>query len=407
MKNRLIVPLGLLLLSGLLTTCIEPYNPKVSNYEEHLVVDALITDEEAPNYVTLTKTTATADRDPEYVTEADVTVSDDLGNETHLSEVSPGVYRTDSTTFRGEVGRTYTLHISTIDGKVYQSEPSTMLPVRAIDEVYFGKDYEPIENSADVQEGVRVYIDSKGPAENIYFRWTYLEYWKFVILFPKRFDYINSNTIVEIPITKNVCFKHAKSDDIIISAIEAGASPEFDKKPVFFIPSDQSDRLLVQYCVDVKQLSISKKEYEFWKNMQQISATGGDIFDKPPFTIISNIYNTDNDDEAVLGYFQVSSVSHMRKYLKRNQINDMHLKLYSYDCELIILGPKDPQPQYIQPPVTFDKIYNLYTKLHYIFIQPDYNDYGALERLEFAKATCADCTLTGSLNAPDFWVDLY
>ncbi len=40
---------------------------------------------------------------------------------------------------------------------------------------------------------------------------------------------------------------------------------EFIKSPICFIASEKSDRLLIQYCIQVSQYAISEKEYEFWR----------------------------------------------------------------------------------------------------------------------------------------------
>jgi len=38
--------------------------------------------------------------------------------------------------------------------------------------------------------------------------------------------------------------------------------------------------------------------------------------------------------------------------------------------------------------------------------QASFHSGGELLRLVFVRSFCADCTLNGSLNKPDFWVDL-
>jgi len=121
-------------------SCIDPFNPGTDRFQSLLVVDALVTDEDASYYCYLTRTFKDNQGIPESVKGATVSVSDDTGANFPFSEIAPGVYRSDSVTFRGIVGRSYTLHITSAEGEHYVSYPVTMLDVPEIDSLYFGKD---------------------------------------------------------------------------------------------------------------------------------------------------------------------------------------------------------------------------------------------------------------------------
>lgn len=112
-----------------LCTCIDPYRPKLSGYPSLLVVDGLVTNENAPCEVKLSRTIQGVDAVPEVVSDAVVTFSDESGNKTSLINSGGGIYKTDNNVFTGTIGKTYILDILTKDGKEYKSEPCTMLPV--------------------------------------------------------------------------------------------------------------------------------------------------------------------------------------------------------------------------------------------------------------------------------------
>ena len=405
MKGKYYKTLWIFLITGSLLTCVEPYNPDLKDYQSLLVVEALLTDEEASYHVRLSRTIESLNDPPEKVSGATVTIKDNSGNTALFMEISDGLYKSDSTAFRGVPGRSYTLQITTADGIEYESEPCTMEPVSEIDSLYFDKDRITLDNG-EVQEGVRVYIDSKEPAGNQYFRWSYKEWWEFSIPIPKDYEYVDQNNIYKIPLANITCWNNNVSEEILILSADAGKGGSLVKKPILFIPSDKSDRLLVQYCVEVTQYSLSAREYEFWDHMIQINDAGGDIFDKQPFPIVSNISSLSRPEEKVLGYFQVSSVRKAREYLTRREVDLLDVDLYSYDCEVIYVGLGDPVTDYIPAPVTFDKIYDYFISLNYTFVQPLYNERGYLSQLLFVKNVCADCTLTGSPDKPDFWIDL-
>lgn len=404
LSSRICLSVFLISLIFLLTTCIDPFTPKLDKYESLMVVDGLITDENASNYVRIYRTTQTPNELPEMIISAAVSISDDIGNQYYLEEVDAGVYKTDSLQFRGQVGRTYTLHITTPDGKVYLSDPSLMYEVSAIDDLYYTKD-KVVTDTGDVHEGLRILIDSREKSGSNYYRWTYNEWWKFSIPTPKNYVYIDENNIYFIDAENITCWKNHKSDEIMVQSVAtSGAGSQIIDKPILFIPSAESNRLLIQYYVEVSQLSISEKEYEFWRQLNETSQSGGDIFDKQPYTVISNLHSTNDPTERVLGYFQVSGVKRINRYITRDEIKSLELDLYKYDCNLTLIGPMDFPP--FEVPITFDQIYLMYVGAGYTFISPSYNEFGALERLAFADRYCADCSLSGNPNRPDFWVDL-
>ncbi len=221
MKRRYVIFLFLLILTLTVIKCIDPFTPKLDKYQSLLVVDALLTDEEVPGYVRISRTSVTPDEAPPRVTGAMVSITDDMGNNTSLSEVSDGIYKTDSLTFRGVAGRKYTLKIQTEDGKEYESEPGILNKALDIDTVYFGRDSKTMDDG-EVQEGISIYIDSKDPTENRYFRWTYEEWWKFSIPYPVMYKYVDEEHIYEIPIENVTCYKNRKSDEVIIQLHDDG-----------------------------------------------------------------------------------------------------------------------------------------------------------------------------------------
>jgi hypothetical protein len=395
----------IMLIAGTLFACIDPYTPNLKKFESILVVDAMVTNENISNYVRLSRTIKTADDLPKMVSNAQVKIVDDLGNSTTLHEASKGTYKTDSLSFRGETGRSYTLHIITEDGNEYESESCLMNPVQNIDTIYFER-YQDLVNT-DAREGIRIYLDSKGESDCNYYRWTYQEWWKFRTPYPQLYEYVDDTTFLPCSPLKQTCWADHKSGEIIIETTETGRSNKFTKKPVLFIASDESDRLLIEYCIQIRQLSISKKEYEFWDQLTQINESGGDIFDKQPFQISGNIHNINKPDEQVLGYFQVSGARVNRRFIPYSEISNLNLPEYKYECAEIEVKPSDfYDPITNNPLPTFAMIYAWYNNSQSTFTRPVLNSSGMLKSMIFAPKICADCTLKGSLAKPYFWIDL-
>ncbi len=400
-------PFALFLLIILFSTCIDPYNPNIKGSTSMLVVDGLLTNENKSYTVKLSRSVQTQNEDPTMVTGAEIAIIDQDNVQHNLTEKSAGIYKTDSLEFIATEGRSYTLYIKSAEGNEYKSDPCIMYPAQPIDSIYFGKDQEIPASHSEILEGIRIYIDAKNQGGQKYFRWDYDEWWKFSVPYPKLYNYIDQDNIPEVDIIKQVCYAYNGSSDIIIRSTEGSQSSNIEKLPMLFVASDQSDRLLIQYCIDIKQMSLSHEEFQFWEQLKEINDEGGDIFNKQPFAVIGNIHGVTKTDETVLGYFQVSAVSEKRLYILPDQLKDLNLPMYSYDCEQVTIGPSDyPSSQNPSQAITFDKIYASYTSTGFIFISPVYDIRFNLQKLVFTKPSCALCTSRGNLSKPYFWTDL-
>ena len=225
----------------------------------------------------------------------------------------------------------------------------------------------------------------------------------------KKFNFnMADSSITAVTDVKEFCWKTRKSDEILIYINYSGMAGTIRKEPIYFIAADQSDRLLIQYSILVNQYSISKEEYDFWNNLKQVNEGGGDIFAEQPFTVLSNIHNVSDPTERVLGYFQVSAVKQKRKYISFSEIEGMNLPYYQYQCERLVKDPTDIPHGYESPPPTWDELYEMYCiTSDYYFVEPQYSEgTNNLEKMVFARPECADCTITGTITKPDFWVDL-
>ena len=61
-------------------------------------------------------------------------------------------------------------------------------------------------------------------------------------------------------------------------------------------------------------ISMTEEEYNYWKNISAIINRDGSLFDPPPGTVRGNLYNIDNEDDLILGYFSVSAVEYKRYF---------------------------------------------------------------------------------------------
>lgn len=409
MRRFLKIPVYLFCLLAL-STCIDPYFPELSHYQSLLVVDGLVTDQDVPYEIYLSRTFQSTDSIPGKVNNATVYITDETGKRSDFYFAGSGIYKSKISEFKGQTGKTYILHIETADGKKYASEPCPMLPVAGIDSVYYTKEQEAINTSANTLTGLMVYLDTDENTDGTgYYRWEYEETWKFAPPSPQEYIYISDKEIIKIENVKKYCWKNNKSANIMIAAVSPDQN-SIKKEPLIFIPTALSDRFTIQYSILIRQYSISPKEYGFWDNLKQVNETGGDIYDVQPYPVFSNIFNIDNPDEKVLGYFKVSSVRNKRVFITASETKALGVPAFKYDCIERAVSPDD----YFYPgsqgsPPTWDEVYEMFMKVGgFVFIKPIFLGLSTevIQKLVFTTEECSDCEKTGTVKQPDFWVNL-
>jgi hypothetical protein len=366
----------LLLISLAFPGCIVQFMPDINEEGDYIVVDALITDQNTPYTVRISRSWQ-IDPDifepPPYRIGYVVYVTDDLGNRYDFKEVwFMGRYESDPLKFRGEVGRKYVLHIIS-DQHIYESSPMELKPVPQIDSLYA----EIVQNNTyalgRIVPGYQLYVDAYDPLKKCnFYRWDFTETWEFKIPFTHE------------SIINRTCWKTAYAKNIYIQNTTALAEDRVSKFPLNFITTE-TDRLTIKYSILLRQLSLNQEEYHYWEKIHRITEEVGGLYDVVPMSVQGNILCTDEPGEKVLGYFSVSSVSTKRLFIK-SKLTEFR-DFYSY-C------PFDTVPA--QRPVPFLNV-SVFI-LEWLGIPEPYGSFVLTSRKE-----CVDCTRTGSGVMPPFW----
>jgi len=199
---------------------------------------------------------------------AGVRVLDDLGNVFVYLETEPGTYKSNSS-FKGVVGRTY--HVELLyDGEIYRSSDELLQKAPAIQNIR----YYYLENQLFVEDGYYVYFDfQEDPTEKNAFR------------------------IVQI-----YEGKIANQPGDIIAFNDEFFNGEFVDSLSFNEPLELGD----QYEVQIWSLSDNARSF-ITEVEDQAGGTGGP-FSVPPAPIYGNLYNLNDPNELVWGYFSASDI---------------------------------------------------------------------------------------------------
>lgn len=383
-----------------LSSCVEKIDSFVGDFQSSLVVDGLISDENIPYEIYLSRTTKNTNEAPETESEAKISVEDDLGNETNFIEMEPGKYISDPNLFIGMVNRSYRLKITTQNGKQYLSTWCELIAPAEIDSVYWETEtYQSARLGKEVN-GVAIYIDGKLDEENgQYCRWTFQEDWKFHSWLQENFRILKDNSEEYFQPTNYICWKSYTSHNVNIFSIQDLIRNKIQKKKIQSVHAADNDRLMMRYSILVKLLSISEPEYIFWKDLSYSEQGSFDLFGKQPYSISSNIYNATNPEEKVLGYFQVSGVTRKRIYINRSEaLNNDVINYRPSQClrDTVLRSSGEYAGLY--------EIYEqYYLKWKYGLADLLYPEMGPPYGIVFTSKPCSDCTVTGKNYPPDFW----
>ncbi len=365
--------------------CIDPFYPDIEEYENVLVVDGLITDENVAYQVRLSRTLHFDDIDKKPVPGAVVQVIDDLGNTYMFTEVTSGTYRSDPNEFVGRSGRKYKLLIETTDGNKYESAFEELKKIPDIDSIHWQYKEKPSIDPDNPVKGIEILVDTHDPENKTrYYSWNWYETWEFLTPYQK--DTLPSH-----------CWKYDSSRVIQIGSTDHLTEDILQNYPLYYI-SGSTNRLARRYSVLVKQYSLTKEAFNYWSRIKETNENTGTLFDAIPTQVTGNITDLSNPDKPVLGYFQASAVTSRRIFIDRSEL--MVHKLYvsgGFDyCESQMFTDTlgTPRPSYLGP------VENEGWIIYYQEVSGnDINTYLT------NSVACCDCSVSGSPVRPDFWTD--
>lgn len=366
----------------LFTNCIEEFNPEAQEYENLLVVEAFLSNNNEPFEVRLSRSVPidTSAVIPERG--ATIRLSEESGETYNLVEagnsgiyVYPGIINV-------EIGKSYQIHLLTQDGKQYESSFVTMRATPEIDSVSFVYEEKP---SADLK-GVQIYLNTHDDENNTwYYRWEWDETWEFYT--PYRSDHVYENgQIFWREDNINRCWKSSNSTSIEISSSKKLSQDIISDLPLLYV-STESDRLGDKYSLNVKQYALSEESYNYWIELQKITESLGSLFDPQPSIVYGNIYNVNDESEVVLGYFDASSVTEKRIFIRRSDLPPTRMPDYYRHCVDSIV-----RRNMVEPMITSG----------WMLASESQDEFGGWIYI-MSYPTCIDCTKAGTNIKPEFW----
>jgi hypothetical protein len=366
-------------------SCISPYKPNISKYENVFVVDGELTNLDGPYTVTLSRSYEFDESSGDAVTGALVKIIDNTGLEVELQEASDGVYTTVDSTFQGVIGNSYKLHIE-VDDEVYESDFETLREPIEIDSIYWEYDSD--------KDGIQLLLDTHDPNNSThYYMWQYEETWKFRVPID----------ITDHPEWKE-CYDYSTSSNLDIATSSQRTEDIIEGHKIKFI-DENTNRLYIRYSILVRQMALSDEAYQVFKDLVTLNVNQGTLFDPIPSSLVGNMQNLTNEDEPVLGYFLVAGASEKRIFIDNSELPNEYNPTDGFDdCNTILLEVPYEYVSNVRAYDPADSIMSLGYSIIEEYLETILGGDTVIQ-LTFAKAPCYNCTLNGDNEVPDFWIE--
>lgn len=360
-----------------LIACVEPFNPEIDSYEEILVVDGIVTNEDVSVQVRLSRSYPYDQNRSNSETNAIVIVSDAAGNNYNLAEIDDGYYIYDGDDLNPGAGDLFRLYIMTENGEEFESDYQEMLQAAEMDSVYF-IDYRGNPSASYVnKEGVDFYVSTNGGEnESRYYKWEWEESWK--ILPPLNYPAVK------------YCWQYSVSSGINIATTENLSENILMNEFIYHVPFSQN-KLAIRYSTNIKQYAVTRDNYIYLTKLQKINQGAGGFFDPIPAALSGNISSLTDPDMPVLGFFEASTVSSKRIFIDRAELKYGYIATGFEDCEIINVP---------------DSIFNTGTIRDYYYVYQYFDSFLDDTIVVMSNLRkCYSCSFVGDPKKPEFWID--
>lgn len=309
-------------------SCIDKLDFVGETREGQLVIYGLFTDIDERQVVNVSQTSLSG-LAPRGIPNASVSVLSESGARFPYFSLGNGEYELYG--YKALAGESYALEV-VLDGKVYLSKYETVPELVAEDVLSFTFGNEPFRTEAP-ESVFTVFSETTLPdtQDPIYLRWTVEE----TYLWP--LAWLQGTGIPPPP--PPPCF--------ISDVIEPNRLNLFDgsgtstRNSTFVLGRRSVDNSFqYPFFVTVKQLSITRDAYNYWERIKIVINNQGSLFDIPPAPVNGNIFNVNDNEETVLGYFEVAKTTTSRIYTTNADV-----PFYLLDpCQFIPSTPDDAYP---------------------------------------------------------------
>ncbi|MEK6782993.1 MAG: DUF4249 family protein [Bacteroidota bacterium] len=303
-----------------------------------IVIDGSISDQPGPYKILVTKA---FDIESKLSIKTPISVkrilmSDNLGNNEVLSEVTQGEYQTSPNGIRGTIGRAYKIQIELLDGRIYESVPDTLYPSGSVDSLYHTFKEEKTTEGA-TNYGFDVFFNSSaGDQNSYYFLWQFVGTFQ-VETHPELYTepcgegrcpkplpcssyVLGSNGFEYVKVCECcACWSNLFNDEVIVSDNQLVNNGRFTAVKASYVPINRWTFGFKVYA-QVNQMSLSRQSFSFWKAVKSQKSATTSLFQPVTGKIPSNFIQTNGPSGPIEGIFFATSIYNKGIFITQRDI---------------------------------------------------------------------------------------
>jgi len=402
MKQIYKISFWIVFLAFFLQACVEEVAFETQGFENALVIEATITNEEKTQTILLSRTFMFEEEGPLAEQNAEVTVTGG-GVTYNFNETTPGIYTSDQT-FGAVINIDYQLTIRTSNGRVYTSTIAQLPQSSSQFENVFA---DRITNDND-EDGISISVDSFDPDRNSnYYRFKYEETFKIIAPLWRNVDIIVTNDewpdcdfgFEDKTEEQEICYGTQNSNTFVLATTTSFGEDRLTRFPVRFL-NNNNYIISHRYSILVKQFIISREAFTYFETLNNLSGEESLFSQSQPGFLPGNIKSQADENELVIGFFDVSVVSENRLFFNYSDFYPNNpLPPYINACELI-------SPSLLTTGEgTSCPLINVIKQQAFKYVRDNTNPDDGEGPVYLADTVCGDCRELGSVIPPDFWIE--
>jgi len=386
-------------------SCISPFEPDYKGGEHGLlVVDGSLVKGLETQVITISRASSISQPEFRPVENCQVKITDESGNEFLFNEEANGKYTAHIDDALLNYDTRYRLVFNTPSGENYESGYQKLLRTAAVDSVYRLKEYYYNPDSANYTKGLQFYVDLDAPDDaSRYYRWQIEETWE-IRAWWKIYGVYDGNTITLDSDgwpsdSLYYCWPTKMATGIYTYSTNNLSHNILKKIPLHFKPSYSPD-MTIKYCATVRQFALNEDAYYYWHQKETELNESGQIYTTQPSQIRSNIYNINDPDEKVLGFFWASSCT-IKHVFEENPFT--RIPIGPASCRSYQMCTAQSEQELINMLYVLIRSIKNFPKAP-VFITVSINPYTGDLCAALSNDECIDCRKMGGTNhKPDFW----
>lgn len=349
-KNQMVGNRLCILFTLFLVGCIVPEEPKFEFKEGLVYVDALASANPGTSYVTISESVLRLGALTNIFIEGANVSFKNLATGLVVGLIEENGIYVPPVDFVVAIGETWELSIDLPNGKQYRALSEEVLKPVGLSNIKatYNPEISFISDLKKFVPGHAVSIDIEDPSdEKNYYYWKFRSFEKLLICETCDNQIFRNERCLDVEGNPNGgsnlgaadyycdgdCWRIRYSENIELFSDEFATGGMINNLPVGEVLLYTKENILVE----VQQISLTEKEYDYYKVLNDLVDNNSGLNAPPPAALIGNVFNANDSEEYVLGRFTAASSVTRTIFINRESISEPVIepsRAFKSECEI-------------------------------------------------------------------------